>query len=121
MQCGEGSPRCSATSQPVLVGHRSPRRVTLPRHFGAAERHTTPQLRASPRHSAAYGARTYVAHPPASAIATPLRKRRPNGQCDGVAFCSREPLSLIVSQVDKHPWSAGVLGLVGEPRDQVEV
>jgi len=50
-----------------------------------------------------------------------LPKRCAEGEGDGVAFGRWKPLSLVVSHVDKHPRSAGVLGMVRHSRHQVEV
>ena len=47
-----------------------------------------------------------------SPFAETLRERCTDGERDGVTFRRREPLSLIVSQVGKHPGSASVLGIV---------
>jgi hypothetical protein len=50
-----------------------------------------------------------------------LPKRCAERERDGVAFGRWKPLSLVVSQVDKHPRSAGAFGMVRHSRHEVEV
>ena len=54
-------------------------------------------------------------------IAAGSPKSCAEGERDRVAFRRWKPLSLVVSQVGKHPRSAGGLGMVWQPWHQVEV